>query len=135
MIWFLVGLFSVVLMSFLLPMQFVIFIPPLAFFAVHLFFLFRKILVAEVVFLVMTVAILFINFKNVSGILTTETLKSNTQKTLPLPNMPIIFWQLPISIGTWLNTIYKTLKIMKASLVFMTALLLTHPPISLIKKM
>lgn len=86
MIWFLVGLFSVVLMSFLLPMQFVIFIPPLAFFAVHLFFLFRKILVAEVVFLVMTVAILFINFKNVSGILTTETLKSNTQKTLPLPS-------------------------------------------------
>ena len=83
MIWFITAVFSVVLMSFLLPMQFIIFVPALAFFTVHLFFLFRKVLVAEIVFTGLMAIILLINFKDIPSVLGK---KNSIQKAQILPD-------------------------------------------------
>ncbi|MFY7826954.1 MAG: hypothetical protein ACOVQ4_07505 [Flectobacillus sp.] len=51
MLWGLTGLLSIGLMPFLAPMQFIIFVPALAFFATHFFNSFKKTLMAEALFL------------------------------------------------------------------------------------
>ena len=69
-LWFIVAVFSIPLMQYLAPMQFVIFIPPAAFFATHYFQSFKKKSWAdELQFMLMGVVILFIQYQGMRGIL------------------------------------------------------------------
>lgn len=63
MLWFIIAVISIGLMPFIAPMQFIIFIPPLAFFAVNFFMLMQRRWLAEVLFLVVFVAILFFRYQ------------------------------------------------------------------------
>ncbi|MDQ6481207.1 hypothetical protein [Dyadobacter sp. LHD-138] len=69
-LWFIVSVFTIPLMQYLAPMQFVIFIPPAAFFATHYFQSFkRKSFGDELQFMLMTGAIVFIQYQGTRGIL------------------------------------------------------------------
>jgi len=69
-LWFIVSVFTIPLMQYLAPMQFVIFIPPAAFFATHYFQSFkRKSFGDEFQFLLMTAIIVFIQYQGTRGIL------------------------------------------------------------------
>jgi hypothetical protein len=69
-LWFIISVFTIPLMQYLAPMQFVIFIPPAAFFATHYFQSFkRKSLGDEFQFVLMTAVIVFIQYQGTRGIL------------------------------------------------------------------
>lgn len=69
-LWFIVSVFTIPLMQYLAPMQFVIFIPPTAFFATHYFQSFkRKSFGDEFQFMLMTAIIVFIQYQGTRGIL------------------------------------------------------------------
>ena len=69
-LWFIVSVFTIPLMQYLAPMQFVIFIPPAAFFATHYFQSFkRKSFGDEFQFMLMTAIIVFIQYQGTRGIL------------------------------------------------------------------
>jgi hypothetical protein len=69
-LWFIVAVFSIPLMQYLAPMQFVIFIPPAAFFATHYFQSFKKKSLAdEVQFMLMGVIIVLIQYQGLRGVL------------------------------------------------------------------
>lgn len=69
-LWFIVSVFTIPLMQYLAPMQFVIFIPPAAFFATHYFQSFkRKSFGDEFQFILMTAVIVFIQYQGTRGIL------------------------------------------------------------------
>ncbi|MCF2442922.1 hypothetical protein L0657_03060 [Dyadobacter sp. CY345] len=69
-LWFIVSVFTIPLMQYLAPMQFVIFIPPAAFFATHYFQSFkRKSFGDEFQFMLMTAVIVFIQYQGTRGIL------------------------------------------------------------------
>jgi len=63
MLWSIIAVISIGLMPFIAPMQFIIFIPPLAFFAVNFFMLMQQRWLAEVLFLVVFVAVLFFRYQ------------------------------------------------------------------------
>lgn len=63
MLWFIIAVISIGLMPFIAPMQFIIFIPPLAFFTVNFFMLMQRRWLAEVLFLVVFVAVLFFRYQ------------------------------------------------------------------------
>ena len=63
MLWVIIAFISIGLMPFIAPMQFIIFIPPLAFFSVNFFMLMQRRWLAEVLFLVVFVAILFFRYQ------------------------------------------------------------------------
>lgn len=63
LLWFVAGILSISLMPYLAPMQFIIFIVPLAYFTNLYFANFKKNWVAEIVFLLVFVGILFINYQ------------------------------------------------------------------------
>ncbi len=77
MLWFVIVLFSIALMSDFVPMQFIIFLPPLVFFTVHLFYLFRKKIVAEITFLALLCTILLINYKDFAHIFSPSNMAAN----------------------------------------------------------
>ncbi|GAB3166451.1 hypothetical protein [Telluribacter humicola] len=64
-IWFFTSILTIPLMSYLAPMQFVIFIPPAAFFATHYFQSFKKQWAAELIFLGVMGGILLIQYQGV----------------------------------------------------------------------
>ncbi|WP_310588698.1 hypothetical protein [Dyadobacter jejuensis] len=69
-LWFLAAIATIPLMQFLAPMQFVIFIPPLAFFASYYFQSFKKKnYLDELQFLAMTGAILTLQYQGMRGII------------------------------------------------------------------
>jgi hypothetical protein len=69
-LWFIVGVFTIPLMEYLAPMQFVIFIPPVSFFATHYFQSFKKKSWSdELQFMLMGATILFIQYQGLRGIL------------------------------------------------------------------
>lgn len=63
MLWAIAGILSIGLMPFLAPMQFIIFVPALAFFTVNFFNSFKKTLVAEITFLAFLGIIIVINLQ------------------------------------------------------------------------
>jgi len=65
MLWAIVGIFSIGLMPFLAPMQFIIFVPALAFFTINFFNTFKKQWLAELIFLGAFSAILLIHYQAV----------------------------------------------------------------------
>lgn len=69
-LWFIVAVFTIPLMQYLAPMQFVIFVPPAAFFATHYFQSFKKKGIAdEVQFVLMGALILLIQYQGLRGLL------------------------------------------------------------------
>jgi hypothetical protein len=69
-LWFIAAVFTIPLMQFLSPMQFVIFIPPAAFFATHYFQSFKKNSWAdELQFTLMGAAIVLIQYQGLRGII------------------------------------------------------------------
>lgn len=88
-LWFLAALFTIPLMEFLAPMQFIIFIPPTAFFATHYFQSFsKKSLSDDFQFIFMTGAILLIQYQGLRGIIpgvATSRLESLQVKSAVLP--------------------------------------------------
>jgi len=69
-LWFIIAVFTIPLMQFMAPMQFVIFIPPAAFFATHYFQSFRKKSWAdELQFIIMGAVILLIQYQGLRGII------------------------------------------------------------------
>jgi hypothetical protein len=65
MLWAIAGVLSIGLMPFLAPMQFIIFVPALAFFAVNFFSSFKKQWLAELIFLGVFVSVLLIHYQAV----------------------------------------------------------------------
>ena len=65
MLWAIVGIVSIGLMPFLAPMQFIIFVPALAFFTINFFNTFKKQWLAELIFLGAFSAILLIHYQAV----------------------------------------------------------------------
>lgn len=63
MLWSIIAVISIALMPFIAPMQFIIFIPPLAFFAVNFFMLMQRRWLSEILFLVVFVAVLFFRYQ------------------------------------------------------------------------
>ncbi|WP_159471019.1 hypothetical protein [Dyadobacter sp. 3J3] len=88
-LWFIVAVFTIPLMQYLAPMQFVIFIPPAAFFATHYFQSFkRKSIGDEFQFVMMTAIIVFIQYQGTRGILpgiSMGKLENLRSKTASLP--------------------------------------------------
>jgi hypothetical protein len=69
-LWFIVAVFTIPLMEYLAPMQFVIFIPPASYFATHYFQSFKKKSWAdELQFMLMGAMILLIQYQGLKGIL------------------------------------------------------------------
>lgn len=69
-LWFIVAVFSIPLMQYLAPMQFIIFIPPAAFFATHYFQSFKKRSMAdEVQFMLMGTIIVLLQYQGLRGVL------------------------------------------------------------------
>ncbi len=69
-LWFIVSVFTIPLMEYLAPMQFVIFVPPAAFFATHYFQSFKKKSWAdELQFMLMGAAIILIQYQGLRGFL------------------------------------------------------------------
>jgi hypothetical protein len=69
-LWFIAAVFTIPLMQFLAPMQFVIFIPPAAFFATHYFQSFKKNSWAdELQFTLMGAMIILIQYQGLRGVL------------------------------------------------------------------
>jgi hypothetical protein len=62
-IWVIAAFISIGLMPFIAPMQFIIFIPPLAFFSVNFFMLMQRRWLAEILFMVVFAAILFFRYQ------------------------------------------------------------------------
>lgn len=65
MLWAIAGILSIGLMPFLAPMQFIIFVPALAFFTINFFNTFKKQWLAEIIFLGVLGAILLIHYQAV----------------------------------------------------------------------
>jgi Family of unknown function (DUF6427) len=65
MLWAIAGVLSIGLMPFIAPMQFIIFVPALAFFTVNFFNSFKKKWLAELIFLGVFVSILLIHYQAV----------------------------------------------------------------------
>lgn len=63
MIWVIIAFISIGLMPFIAPMQFIIFIPPLAFFSVNFFMLLQRRWLAEVLFMIVFAGILFFRYQ------------------------------------------------------------------------
>lgn len=63
LLWFVAAVLSVALMPFLAPMQFLPFVVPMAYFTILYFASFKKMWVAELVFLTLFIGILIINFQ------------------------------------------------------------------------
>ncbi|TAF95563.1 MAG: hypothetical protein EAZ32_04205 [Cytophagia bacterium] len=68
LLWILTGALSVVLMPYLAPMQFVIFVPPIVFFTTNFFLLFRKRWLAEIILLMLVGGILLVQYQGVVNI-------------------------------------------------------------------
>jgi hypothetical protein len=69
-LWFIVAVFTIPLMEYLAPMQFIIFIPPASYFATHYFQSFKKKSWAdELQFMLMGATILFIQYQGLKGII------------------------------------------------------------------
>ena len=69
-LWFIVAVFTIPLMEYLAPMQFIIFVPPASFFATHYFQSFKKKSWAdEMQFMLMGATILFIQYQGLKGII------------------------------------------------------------------
>jgi hypothetical protein len=64
-IWFFTAVLTIPLMQFLAPMQFIVFMPPAAFFATHYFQTFKKVWAAELIFLVVIAGVLLIQYQGV----------------------------------------------------------------------
>jgi len=62
-LWVITALLSIGLMPFIAPMQFIIFIPPVAFFAVNFFMLMKRRWLAEVLFMVVFLTTLFFRYQ------------------------------------------------------------------------
>lgn len=93
-IWFVFALLSIGLMPFIAPMQFIIFIPPIAFFSVNLFMLLRRRWLAEVLFLLVFLTIVFFRYQS--------TFLSNTfslNQSAGLENFKIKESALPVEIN------------------------------------
>ena len=65
MLWAIAGVLSIGLMPFLAPMQFIIFVPALAFFTINFFQSFKKQWLAELIFLVVFCTVLLIHYQAV----------------------------------------------------------------------
>ena len=63
-LWFIVAVISIGLMPFVAPMQFVIFIPPLAFFSVNFFLLMKRYLLSEILFIVVFLTVAFFRYQS-----------------------------------------------------------------------
>jgi hypothetical protein len=63
MIWFITAVISIGLMPFIAPMQFIIFLPPLAFFSVNFFMLLKRRWLAEILFFSLFLVVLFFRYQ------------------------------------------------------------------------
>jgi hypothetical protein len=88
MLWFIVGLLTVLLAPFLAPMVFLLFVPALAFFAVYYFESFRRFWQADIIFLVMLGLLLLVFYQGALGLipgLDVGRLTNLRVKSSPLP--------------------------------------------------
>ena len=68
LLWLLIATVSVALMPYLAPMQFIAFLPPIAFFTTNFFLLFRKKWIAEIIFLGLLSLVLFVQYQGILNI-------------------------------------------------------------------
>lgn len=87
-LWFLTAILSIVLMPYMAPMQFVIFLPPVTFFCVHFFTTFRRQWVAELVFLGMFGVVLLFEYQAIYPKLQNEAVATLNSLKLQPPKLP-----------------------------------------------
>ena len=88
LLWLVAAAVSIILMPYLAPMQFIVFLPPVVFFTTNFFLLFRKRWLAEIIFLSLLFGVLFIQYQGVINIIPNwNTLQLNNLRTknAPLP--------------------------------------------------
>ena len=95
MLWAIAGVLSIGLMPFLAPMQFIIFVPTLAFFAINFFNSFKKQWLAELIFLGIFSTILLIHYqavysKNNGGFVQLKNLKLPEKSDMKIQNKRIL---------------------------------------------
>ena len=95
MLWAIVGIFSIGLMPFLAPMQFIIFVPALAFFTINFFNTFKKQWLAELIFLGTFSAILLIHYQAVfatgsEGFVQLKNLKLGQKTDVKIQNKRVL---------------------------------------------
>ena len=95
MLWAMAGIISIGLMPFLAPMQFIIFTPALAFFAINFFNSMKKQWLAELIFLGLFGAILLIQYQAVyvtrnGGFVQLENLKLKENKDIKIKNKRVL---------------------------------------------
>lgn len=95
MLWAIAGVLSIGLMPFLAPMQFIIFVPTLAFFAINFFNSFKKQWLAELIFLGIFSTILLIYYqavysKNNEGFVQLKNLKLPEKSDIKIQNKRIL---------------------------------------------
>lgn len=95
MLWAIVGIVSIGLMPFLAPMQFIIFVPALAFFTINFFNTFKKQWLAELIFLGTFAAILLIHYQAVyatgsEGFVQLKNLKLGQKADVKIQNKRVL---------------------------------------------
>ncbi len=95
MLWAIAGIISIGLMPFLAPMQFIIFVPALAFFTINFFNTFKKQWLAELIFLGTFGAILLINYQAVfatgsEGFVQLKNLKLGQKTDVKIQNKRVL---------------------------------------------
>lgn len=95
MIWGITGIVSIGLMPFLAPMQFIIFVPPFAFFTVSYFNNYKKAWLAELICLFLFAGVLLIHyqavyFKGVETLVQLKNLKLKEESDLKIQNKKIL---------------------------------------------
>ena len=95
MLWAIAGVLSIGLMPFLAPMQFIIFVPTLAFFAISFFNSFKKQWLAELIFLGIFSTVLLIHYqavysKNNEGFVQLKNLKLSEKSNIKIQNKRVL---------------------------------------------
>ena len=95
MLWAIAGVLSIGLMPFLAPMQFIIFVPTLAFFAMSFFNSFKKQWLAELIFLGIFSTVLLIHYeavysKNNEGFVQLKNLKLSEKSNTKIQNKRVL---------------------------------------------
>ena len=95
MLWAIAGVISIGLMPFLAPMQFIIFVPALAFFTINFFNSFKKMWLAELIFLVVFGTILLIHYQAVyatdsQGFVQLKNLKLGVSQDTEIKNKRVL---------------------------------------------
>ena len=93
LLWLLFATVSVGLMPYLAPMQFMAFLPPIAFFTTNFFLLFRKKWLAEIIFLGLLASILLVQYQGIMSVIPNWTVLRLENLRIKEVNLPTIIQQ------------------------------------------